>query len=281
MERFDRIFFIAGFGLFLFAYILMGIGPWTTLQGLKPPSGVRSYTDIERQGRKIYIREGCWHCHTQFVRTVAKESERYGAVSEAGEYIYDIPQLFGTRRVGPDLSRIGGKYDNNWHYFHILNPRSVVRGSVMPPYPWLFDANEKPTEEGVALVAYLQRLGKWARKEEVKPAEGLTFAPLLTKGLFDKGKELYEENCTLCHGEHGDGKGIATEITPPPADFTDTESKYGSRLEEIFRIISNGVPGTMMPPWKQLPEMDRWALVYYVKAFSESKIRAIGTEGIK
>lgn len=268
MERFDKIFFIAGLGLFFFAYILMGIGPWTTLRGLKPTSGVGSYTDIERQGRNIYIREGCWHCHSQFVRPVINESERYGAVSEPGEYLYDLPQLFGTRRTGPDLSRIGGKYDNNWHYFHILNPRSVVRGSVMPPYPWLFDTNGKPTEEGVALVAYLQRLGKWARKEEAKPAEGQTFAPPLTKGLLERGKELYEANCTLCHGEQGDGKGLATEVKPPPASFTDQEWKYGGRLEEIFRTITHGVPGTMMPPWGQIPDIDRWALTYYVKAFS-------------
>ncbi len=273
MERFDRIFFIAGIGLFFFAYILMGVGPWTTLRGLKPTSGVGSYTDIEKQGREIYIREGCWHCHTQFVRPVKSESERYGAVSEPGEYIYDIPQLFGTRRVGPDLSRIGGKYDDNWHYFHILNPRSVVRGTVMPPYPWLFDSDGKPTEEGVALVAYLQRLGKWMRKEGVKPIEGPIFAPLLTDRLFGRGKELYEEDCTLCHGEYGDGKGMAVGISPPPADFTDTEWKYGGELEEIFRIISNGIPGTMMPPWVQLPETDRWALTYYVKAFSEGGVK--------
>jgi cbb3-type cytochrome oxidase cytochrome c subunit len=269
MERFHRIFFVAGVGLFLFAYILMGIGPWTTLRGLKPPAGVGSYSDIEKQGRNIYIREGCWHCHTQFVRPVRGESELYGAVSEAREYIYDIPHLFGTRRTGPDLSRVGGKYDDNWHYFHTLNPGSVVSGSIMPPYPWLFDNDGKPTEEGVALVAYLQRLGKWMRKEEPKPAEGTMLVPPLTEMLFGRGKGLYEENCTLCHGDNGDGKGMASGISPPPADFTDVEWKFGGRLEEIFGIISNGVPGTMMPPWKQLPEKDLWALVYYVKAFSK------------
>ncbi|HHT9126417.1 MAG TPA: cbb3-type cytochrome c oxidase subunit II [Candidatus Brocadiia bacterium] len=272
MERFDKVFFIAGIGFFAFAYILMGIGPWTTLRGLKPPDGVGSYTDIESRGRNIYIREGCWHCHTQFVRPVRNESERYGALSEPGEYMYDIPQLFGTRRTGPDLSRVGGKYDDNWHYLHILNPRSVVRDSVMPPYPWLYDKEGKPTKEGVALVAYLQRLGKWARKEAVKPAEGQPtagVAPALTKELLGRGKGLYEANCVLCHGERGDGKGLASQVTPPPADFTDQEWKYGGKLEEIFHLISNGVPGTMMPPWKQLPETDRWALVYYVKAFSE------------
>ncbi|MBI4007153.1 MAG: cytochrome c, partial [Planctomycetes bacterium] len=149
---------------------------------------------------------------------------------------------------------------------------SVVRDSVMPPYPWLYDKEGKPTKEGVALVAYLQRLGKWARKEEAKPAEGQPaagVAPALTKELLERGKGLYEANCVLCHGEHGDGKGLASQVTPPPANFTDQEWEYGGKLEEIFRTISNGVPGTMMPPWKQLSETDRWALVYYVKAFSE------------
>ncbi|ODS34616.1 MAG: putative cytochrome c [Candidatus Scalindua rubra] len=77
----------------------------------------------------------------------------------------------------------------------------------------------------------------------------------------------------LCHGEHGDGKGMAKQVSPLPSDFTDLEWKYGGRLEEIFRIISSGVPGTMMPPWGLLSETERWALVYYVKAFSGKGIR--------
>ncbi len=99
---------------------------------------VKPYTPLELHGRDIYIREGCVNCHTQMVRPFRSETERYGEYSKAGEFVYDHPFLWGSKRTGPDLHRVGGKYSNAWHYNHMLAPDAVSTGSIMPPYPWLF-----------------------------------------------------------------------------------------------------------------------------------------------
>ncbi len=96
------------------------------------------YTPLERRGRAVYIREGCWYCHSQYVRPVAGEASRWGPVAEAGEYAWDLPHLLSTRRIGPDLSRVGLKYSDDWHYSHHWNPRLTVPDSIMPSFPWLF-----------------------------------------------------------------------------------------------------------------------------------------------
>jgi cytochrome c oxidase cbb3-type subunit 2 len=119
-------------------------------------------TDVEEKGRAIYVREGCWYCHTQQTRTLLADTKRSGwrgidaPISTPDEFVYDSPHMFGTKRTGPDLSRVGGKYDQQWHRTHFRNPRDLVPGSVMPPYPWIAD-NE---DEFQALVAYLQTLGR-------------------------------------------------------------------------------------------------------------------------
>jgi len=117
-----------------------------------------------RLGRQIYIGEGCWHCHSQFVRPVSNESRRWGKVSETEEYQNELqrPVMFGTRRVGPDLSREGGRRSNGWHAVHFYRPKMVVSDSPMPEYPWLFDgAPDKPNKRGLALITYVQWLGSW------------------------------------------------------------------------------------------------------------------------
>lgn len=114
------------------------------------------------QGRAIYVREGCWYCHTQQTRTIEADTIRSGwrgersPVSTPDEFVYDKPHMFGTRRVGPDLSRVGGKYDRQWHVTHFRDPRSLVPGSVMPPFPWI--ANDPAALD--AMVAYIQSLGR-------------------------------------------------------------------------------------------------------------------------
>jgi cytochrome c oxidase cbb3-type subunit I/II len=102
-------------------------------------SSVKPYTPLELHGRDIYIREGCVNCHTQMVRPFRSETERYGEYSKSGEFVYDHPFLWGSKRTGPDLHRIGGKYSNTWHYNHMLAPDAVSTGSIMPAYPWLFE----------------------------------------------------------------------------------------------------------------------------------------------
>ncbi len=102
-------------------------------------ASVKPYTPLELHGRDIYIREGCVSCHTQMVRPFRSETERYGEYSKSGEYVYDHPFLWGSKRTGPDLQRLGGKYGDSWHYYHMLDPGSVSAGTIMPAYPWLYE----------------------------------------------------------------------------------------------------------------------------------------------
>ncbi|HND51061.1 MAG TPA: cbb3-type cytochrome c oxidase subunit II [Pirellulaceae bacterium] len=117
-----------------------------------------------RLGRQLYVGEGCWHCHSQFIRPVSNESQRWGPVSETWEYQNELqrPVLFGTRRVGPDLSREGGRRSNDWHAVHFYHPKTVSTDSPMPDYPWFFEgAPDKPNKRGLAVMIYVQWLGSW------------------------------------------------------------------------------------------------------------------------
>lgn len=174
--------------------------------GIQPVDGLTPYTPLEQAGRDIYVREGCYTCHSQMVRPMKAETLRYGEWTRAGELIYDHPFQLGSRRIGPDLQRVGGKYPDSWHFEHMKNPRSTSPGSIMPTYPWLYEqdvdpddvqasvdalatigtpydtaaaktqlaeqqkkiadglattgAKVEPQKEIVAVIAYLQRLGK-------------------------------------------------------------------------------------------------------------------------
>jgi cytochrome c oxidase cbb3-type subunit I/II len=121
-------------------------------------TSVTPYTPLEVHGRDIYIREGCSNCHTQMVRPFRSETERYGEYSKAGEYVYDHPFLWGSKRTGPDLHRMNGKYSNAWHYNHMLAPDAVSTGSIMPPYPWLFEQNVDKSLTAGKIIA-LRRVG--------------------------------------------------------------------------------------------------------------------------
>src|SRR5204862_3138405 len=101
-------------------------------------ASVKPYSPLEVEGRDLYIREGCVGCHSQMVRPIRAETERYGEYSKAGEFVYDHPFLWGSKRTGPDLHRLGGKYPNVWHFLHMDDPRQISPGSIMPRYPWLF-----------------------------------------------------------------------------------------------------------------------------------------------
>lgn len=156
----------------------------------EPIKGLQPYTALQLAGRDIYIREGCYNCHSQMIRPFRAETERYGHYSVAGEFVYDRPFQWGSKRTGPDLHRVGGRYSDEWHRVHLMNPRDVVPESNMPAYPWLAstlvdaevmprkltvlrtlghpysDAEIKSAAENVkgktemdALIAYLQSLG--------------------------------------------------------------------------------------------------------------------------
>jgi cytochrome c oxidase cbb3-type subunit 2 len=103
----------------------------------EPVAGLKPYTPLQLMGRDIYIREGCNTCHSQMIRPFRAETERYGHYSVAGEFVYDHPFLWGSKRTGPDLARVGGRYSDDWHRIHLASPRDVVPESIMPAYPWL------------------------------------------------------------------------------------------------------------------------------------------------
>ena len=107
---------------------------------VEPLPGVTPYAPLELAGRDVYVREGCYNCHSQMVRTLRFETERYGHYSLAGESVYDRPFQWGSKRTGPDLARVGGRYSDDWHRVHLLNPRDLVPESNMPAYPWLAEA---------------------------------------------------------------------------------------------------------------------------------------------
>ncbi len=141
---------------------MLETGP-ETLEGVNP------YTPLELAGRDIYVAEGCYNCHSQWVRPFRSETLRYGAWSRAGEYAYDRPFQLGSRRIGPDLHRVGGKYPDAWHWEHMRDPRSTSPGSIMPPYPWMY---EKPydVDGTVKTMEAMQTLGVGYTDAEIADA---------------------------------------------------------------------------------------------------------------
>lgn len=194
-ENKSGVLLIGGLGFFLFAFLSNAIVPILMYRhlpektaeelvtqnvlyqfedlNLRYPKQFKQYfgaptadkaAEALRLGRDVYVGEGCWHCHSQFVRPVSNESRRWGPVAQTVEYQNELqrPVLFGTRRVGPDLSREGGRRGNDWHTVHFFDPSSVSPGSPMPRYPWFFDGDPgKPNKRGLALILYVQWLGSW------------------------------------------------------------------------------------------------------------------------
>jgi cytochrome c oxidase cbb3-type subunit 2 len=124
-----------------------------------PTENTKPYTALQLTGRDIYIREGCSTCHSQQIRPLLAEVERYGPYSRAGEFVYDRPFLWGSKRTGPDLQRIGGKYTDDWHRVHLTDPRVVVPESIMPAYPWLAERSANASGDIERKLAALRTLG--------------------------------------------------------------------------------------------------------------------------
>ena len=132
------------FWLLLFTVLTISVGALVEIVPLfyqksttEPVAGLKPYSALALAGRDIYQREGCMSCHSQMVRPFRAETERYGHYSVAGEFVYDLPFQWGSKRTGPDLARVGGRYSDDWHRVHMINPRDVVPESIMPGYPWL------------------------------------------------------------------------------------------------------------------------------------------------
>lgn len=138
-----------------------------------PAAGVNPYGATELMGRDIYIREGCGTCHSQQIRPLLAEVKRYGPYSRGGEFVYDRPFLWGSKRTGPDLHRIGGRYSDAWQRMHLLDPRSVVPNSIMPAYPWLGKRLANKDDDVHLRMKALQRLGHPYTDEEIEAAPAL------------------------------------------------------------------------------------------------------------
>jgi cytochrome c oxidase cbb3-type subunit 2 len=136
---------------------------------VEPAPGVEPYAPLELAGRDIYIREGCYNCHSQMVRPFRAETQRYGAYSLAGESVYDRPFQFGSKRTGPDLARVGGRYSDEWHRVHLMNPRDLVPESNMPAYAWLAARTVDP-DVVVMKIERLRMLGDPYTDEDVAGA---------------------------------------------------------------------------------------------------------------
>ncbi|MGX9719527.1 cytochrome-c oxidase, cbb3-type subunit II [Stenotrophomonas acidaminiphila] len=138
-------------------------------EAIKPLEGVEPYPALELAGRDIYVREGCYNCHSQMVRTLRFETERYGHYSLAGESVYDRPFQWGSKRTGPDLARVGGRYSDAWHRVHLINPRDVVPESNMPSFPWL-EKNEVDGATVARRMGALKALGDPYTDEQLASA---------------------------------------------------------------------------------------------------------------
>ncbi|MGE5893189.1 MAG: cbb3-type cytochrome c oxidase subunit II [bacterium] len=303
MRRAKIIALIAGFGFFFLALVVQGIFPYlmretriktvtkTVRTSLGELTEIKAdavpYSELLARGRKIYMREGCWYCHSMYLRPVTGENRRWGPVSEFGEYAYDLPHLIGTRRIGPDLSRIGGKVGDDWHSAHFFDPRAVVPDSVMPRFEWFFknetaDGKRVLSEDGIAVTAFVQNIGM----NKGRWRDGFSYqilqegsSSIETPASLEHGKAVYERRCIGCHGEKGDGKGPAPSTVvfeiAQPRDFTSGVFKFRTTPtgslpldSDIFRTISVGVRGTAMPPWFNLPEDDRRDVIHFIKTFS-------------
>ena len=159
----------------------------------EPVDGLKPYSALRLEGRDIYVREGCYLCHSQMIRPFRAETERYGHYSVAGEFVYDRPFLWGSKRTGPDLHRVGGRYSDDWHRVHMVNPRDVVPESIMPGYPWLAE-NKLDSSDTQTKMEVLRTLGAPYSDAEIEAApqslEGKTELDALIAYLQGLGIEL-------------------------------------------------------------------------------------------
>lgn len=238
---------------------------------------VTPYKPLELAGRDVYIREGCNNCHTQTVRPLVADVLRYGDYSKSGEFVYDRPHLWGSRRTGPDLARIGGKYPDAWHYQHMAAPVSMIPKSNMPAYAFLknnqldpaaiekamkvLDFPYTPAEisalggktEMDAMVAYMQKLGTGIPKAAAAGVVGELKNPFpKDPAAMQAGAQLYAQNCAACHGAQGDG-GIGPELEPGSYDDA-----------ALFGMIYSGITENGMPAFSALGSTKVWQLVNFV-----------------
>jgi len=288
LEKNPVIFIILAFVVIMIGTTVTMIAPFKWINGPGDRiAEVKPYTPLQQEGRDIYMREGCNNCHSQTVRTLASDVERYGyggTYSKSGEFVYDRPHLWGSRRTGPDLAHIGLKYPDvkgAWHRKHMDNPQSVVPASNMPSYAFLnvplsttyserkmkllgfpytpADLDElKGKTEMDAIIAYMRKLGT---DIPLKQTEAASQSPAARNNPFtdlkaveNEAKSIYKQQCASCHGEKREG-------TMGPALKGSAKSDV-----ELFKIISQGVEANGMPAFKgSLDEQKIWKLVTYIR----------------
>jgi cbb3-type cytochrome oxidase cytochrome c subunit len=303
---------IGGLGFFAVSVLLLAVWPGLVLERqirAMSPGHPLPLTAGEQRGRAIYGQDGCAYCHTQQIRYLDRDVRRFGAATLAWETIFDYPQLWGTRRIGPDLSREGAVRSPDWQLSHLYDPRYMVADSVMPPFPWLFDgAPDRPKQEARDLLAYIETLG---RNRELAGPEGQAHAraacecsdderrlafgapvlnanPAMTRGQGDypklvlsddrnRGLRLYARNCASCHGAHGEGDGVgAAGLSPHPANF----AVHEYTPDRLSFALWNGVAGTAMPAWRDLPVEDLSALAQVVRGFHSPSQEASPSQSV-
>lgn len=297
---------VGGLGFFALSVLVLGVWPGQVLEQetrSMSPDHPLALTASEQRGRVIYGREGCAYCHTEQVRYVKADVARFGAPTLAWETRFDYPHLWGTRRIGPDLSREGSIRSEDWQFTHLYSPRSIVPDSVMPAYPALFDgAPDRPTQEARDVLAYIESLG---RARELAGPEGEARAraasqdmeqmnvaypvlnassaktrrqgphptlPLVspeTREDVTRGFVLYRRYCAGCHGVRGEGDGAgANGLLPRPANLA--EHEYSR--DRLSFALWNGIAGTAMPAWRDLPVRDLAFLADFVqRLYSERR----------
>jgi len=288
LEKNPVIFIILAFVVIMVGTTVTMILPFKWINGAGDRiAEVKPYTPLQQEGRDIYMREGCNNCHSQTVRTLAADVERYGnggGYSKSGEFVYDRPHLWGSRRTGPDLARIGLKYPDPkgaWHSKHMENPQSVVPASNMPAYAFLnrpldttyserkmkllkfpytqADLDElKGKSEMDAIIAYMRKLGT---DIPVKKAEAAIQTPTAVmnpftdlKGIKSEALSIYAKDCASCHGDKRQGS-----LGPALKGSARSDS-------ELFAIIAKGVEANGMPGFSgSLDEQKIWKLVTLIK----------------
>jgi len=307
MKRFLRMSYLAaavgGVGFFAMSVLLLGVWPGRVLQQhirSTAPDHPLALTAAEQRGRVVYGQNGCAYCHTQQIRYLERDARRFGRATLAWETIFDYPHLWGTRRIGPDLSREYAVHTVDWEYQHLYSPRGVVADSVMPAFPWLFDGSpDQPKQTARDLVAYLETLGRdrdlagpegeararnaYQYSEDEKhyafdppllnasasmPRSSAAHPPLPASTDRALGLRLYARNCASCHGKSGAGDGPGAKgLHPHPQNLADHEYT----AERLASVLWNGVPGTGMPAWRDMLPADLAAIAFVVKGFATSQ----------
>jgi cytochrome c oxidase cbb3-type subunit 2 len=281
LERKPLIFLLVATAVILVGTLVTMVAPFSWINDEKVKiASVKPYTPLQLEGRDIYIREGCNNCHTQTVRPLLADVERYGEYSKVGEFAYDQPFLWGSRRTGPDLARIGGKYPDVWHYKHMVDPQSMVPRSNMPAYAFLqqpldssrserkmkalgfpYTPADLQTLQGKsemdAMVAYLQKLGSdipWRKAAATQVVGELTNPFAGNADAIAEGGKLYAESCAQCHGAKLEG-----EIGPALAGTALSDA-------DLFKPIFSGVEAGGMPAFGDSLGKDRvWKIVTFIK----------------